>query len=227
VGIVAAQAIGEPGTQLTLRTFHTGGVAGESDITSGLPRAEEIFEVRDPKGEAPLSKVDGKVVDVSENKVQIEPEDKEAEVVEYKLPPKRGIWVKEGEEIEAGDQLCEGNLNLEELFEATDERKTWHYVLKEVQKVYSGQGADIHDKHMEVILKQMLSRVKVVDPHDSSDFVTGEVIEKAQYLEEKAALEKEVKNLWRLNPFCRELPRFLSVQRVFCPLLPSKELLRY
>jgi len=193
VGIVAAQAIGEPGTQLTLRTFHTGGVAGESDITSGLPRAEEIFEVRDPKGKAPLTKVSGKVVKVEENKVQIEPDDKEAEVVEYKLPPKRGIWVQEDEEVEAGDQLCEGSLNLEELFDAAGKKKTWQYILKEVQKVYSGQGADIHDKHMEIILKQMFSRVKVVDPHDSSNFVTGEVIERAQYLEEKAALEEEGK----------------------------------
>ena len=193
VGIVAAQAIGEPGTQLTLRTFHSGGVAGETDITSGLPRAEEIFEVRDPKGEAPLSKVDGKVVKVDDGKVQIDPDDKEAEIVEYDLPPKRGVWVQEDEKIEAGDQLCEGNLNLEELFNAADEKKTWHYILKEVQKVYSGQGANIHDKHMEVILKQMFSRVKVVDPHDSSNFVTGEVIEKAQYLEEKSALEEEGK----------------------------------
>ncbi|MEF8847150.1 MAG: DNA-directed RNA polymerase subunit beta' [Candidatus Paceibacterota bacterium] len=193
VGIVAAQAIGEPGTQLTLRTFHSGGVAGESDITSGLPRAEEIFEVRDPQGKAPLTEVDGEVVKVDDGKVQIEPDDKEAEVIEYDLPPKRGVWVEEGEEVEAGDQLCEGSLNLEELFDAADKKKTWNYILKEVQKVYSGQGADIHDKHMEVILKQMLSRVKVADPHDSSNFVTGEVIERAQYLEEKAALEEEGK----------------------------------
>jgi len=195
VGIVAAQAIGEPGTQLTLRTFHTGGVAGGGDITSGLPRVEEIFEVRSPKGKAPFSEVEGEVVkvDKEKNKVQIKPsEEKEGEekpeVIEYKIPVKRGIWVEKGDKVEPGDQICEGSLDLEKLLEVAGREKTAKYIINQIQGIYTSEGASIHDKHLEVVIRQMFSRRKVKKAGDSS-FVSGEVVEKSQYLKEKEHLE--------------------------------------
>jgi len=199
VGIVAAQAIGEPGTQLTMRTFHTGGVAGGGDITFGLPRVQEIFEARVPRGKAEISKVDGKVLEITPQRVvRIEAKNEKIktknEIVEYKLPAKTAIFINPGEEIKKGKQLCEGNLDLRELFKNTDKEQVQRYILKEIQKIYVSQGAIIHDKHIEVIIRQMFSRVRVKDPGDSS-FGVGEIVERSKLLEANVKLGKDKKEL--------------------------------
>jgi len=191
VGIVAAQAIGEPGTQLTMRTFHTGGVAGGADITLGLPRVQEIFERRVPKGKADVSDVDGKVAEITEDRViKIKPKEGKKKTLNYKIEPKKAIYVKPGEEVRKGDPLCEGNLDINKLFKLTGTKETQRYVLKEAQKVYVSQGVDIHDKHLEVIIRQMFSRVSVEDPGDSS-FTPKELVEKERYLSTKQNIEKK------------------------------------
>lgn len=193
VGIVAAQAIGEPGTQLTLRTFHTGGVAGGGDITQGLPRVEEVFEARSVSGEAVLSLSDGKVVEVDKKKKIIKVKAKNPnKIIEYKIPPESAIWVKKGQEIKKGDQLCEGNIDVKKLFKLVGAERTQKYILKEVQRIYASQGVDIHDKHIEIIIRQMFSRLKVKNPGES-DFLPGEIVEKPLLLEENEKLKSKGK----------------------------------
>jgi len=202
VGIVAAQAIGEPGTQLTLRTFHTGGVAGGADITVGLPRVDEVFEVRPPKGQAILSQVNGKVVGIKEGVIRIKPEvsksrskkSKKPEILEYKIPENLGIWVKEGEIVKKGQQLCEGSKNLRELFRLTGKEEAQRYIIKEIQKIYVSQGVKIHDKHIEVIVRQMFSRMRIKKAGDSR-FVAGEIVEKSRLKKENDLLKKQKKKL--------------------------------
>jgi len=197
VGIVAAQAIGEPGTQLTLRTFHLGGVAGEADITMGLPRVDEVFEVRPPKGQAIISQTEGKVLEISDGVVKIKPlksNPKNSEILEYKIPGNLGVWVREGEIVKKGEQLCEGSVNLREFFRLLDKEAAQRYILKEVQRVYVSQGAKVHDKHIEVIVRQMFSRVKIRKVGDSS-FVPGQIIERARFLEENERLKRAKKKL--------------------------------
>jgi len=225
VGIVAAQAIGEPGTQLTMRTFHTGGVAGGGDITFGLPRVQEIFEAREPGGKAVISQVEGKILEItpervikikskiesvkSDNNPQskrkdskdkkrspvVKPKDSTSgfEIIEYEIPVKMGIWVQVGQDVSRGQQLCEGNLDLKELFKMVGKDETQRYVVKEIQKIYVSQGAIIHDKHIEVIVRQMFSRLKIKDPGDSS-FSVGEVVVRERFLDENALLKKQNKN---------------------------------
>lgn len=197
-GIVAAQSIGEPGTQLTMRTFHTGGVAGGGDITQGLPRVEEIFEGRVPGGKAIISDVEGVVSNItSDNLIVVKPKataEKKKEDVEYQIPAKRALWVKKGDVVQKGQQLCEGSLDLKELFLAVGEDATKRYVVKEIQRIYSSQGASIHDKHIEVITRQMFSRVKIRDRGDSI-FSEGEVIEKGRLNKTNADLKKASKKL--------------------------------
>jgi len=190
VGIVAAQAIGEPGTQLTMRTFHTGGVAGGSgDITMGLPRVQEIFEARIPKGKAEVSKVEGKVVEITDKRVaRILPKDNK-DIVEYKLPAKTALFIKKGDTVLKGQQLCEGSLDLKEVFKTRGKNDAERYILDEIQKIYVSQGAIIHDKHVEAIVRQMFSRVKVKESGDTS-FVSGEIVEKSKFLEENAKVKK-------------------------------------
>ncbi|MFH1714051.1 MAG: DNA-directed RNA polymerase subunit beta' [Candidatus Nealsonbacteria bacterium] len=218
VGVVAAQAIGEPGTQLTMRTFHTGGVAGGADITMGLPRVQEIFESRVPAGKAEISQSDGKVLEITEDKVikiKIqEPKDatkksksKKEDVVEYKINPKAAIWVVVGQEIKAGQQLCEGSLDLKELFKLTGVQKTQMYIIKEIQKIYVSQGALIHDKHIETICRQMFSRLRIKDPADSFLSV-GDVIEKSTFLEENTSLKMAGKKQ------IKGVPILLGISRV-------------
>jgi DNA-directed RNA polymerase subunit beta' len=206
VGIVAAQAIGEPGTQLTLRTFHTGGVAGGGDITQGLPRVEEIFEMRSPKGKAAISKTDGKVIDVSQNLIKIKvvqsnPNSKKAksknkknqeEIIEYKIPPDRQVFVKKGDSVKKGQQLFGGSVDLKKLFKIAGKEEAENYIVKEVQKIYASQGVAIHDKHIEVIARQMFSRVRIRKTGES-EFSPGEVVEKALVLEENERLKREKK----------------------------------
>lgn len=264
VGIVAAQSIGEPGTQLTMRTFHTGGVAGK-DITQGLPRVEELFEARPPKLKAFMSDVAGKVtveeierrmiegpdgkqvlapyvghkiIRVSYNEedgelykhgtqdeVQVKEDDKVKEgqllivkksgtkveakasgtvriskrkvkVVrdmakekEYIIPPGMVIYMKTGDQVEAGQQLTEGNLDMQQLFRLRGKDAVQKYILKDVQHVYSSQGQKLNDKHIEIIIKQMFSRVQIVDSGET-ELLPGEIVEKAQFIEENARAKK-------------------------------------
>lgn len=184
VGIIAAQAIGEPGTQLTMRTFHTGGVAGGGDITQGLPRVEEIFEARSPKVKALISEVDGEVIDIISdekgNKLIKIKDKKTRKKIEYKVIAGLGIWVAKGDKIAKGQQLSEGYLDLKELLKISDKSETVRYIIKEIQKVYCQQGVQIHDKHLEVIIKKMFSKVKIKDPQDS-DLLQDTIVDKIVY----------------------------------------------
>ena len=211
VGIVAAQAIGEPGTQLTMRTFHTGGVAGGRDITFGLPRVQEIFEARAPGGKAEISQVDGKILNTTgEGLIKIEAKNektKKNEVIEYKVASEMAILVEKGQDIKKGDRLSEGNLDLKELFKFKGKEETQRYILKEIQNIYVSQGATIHDKHIEVIIRQMFSRVKIKDPGNSF-FANGEVVEMSKMIEENNKLKKEKKTL------AKGVPVLLGISRV-------------
>ncbi len=172
VGITAAQSIGEPGTQLTMRTFHTGGVAG-SDITHGLPRVEELFEARKPKGLAVICEADGTVVSVDptmDNKTQVKVRGEEERI--YDIPYGSRICVKEGDYILAGDNITKGPLDPKDILRLNGVEGVYQYLLKEVQRVYKQQGVDINDKHIEVIVGQMLSKFKVNDPGDT-DLLPG------------------------------------------------------
>ena len=196
VGVVAAQAIGEPGTQLTMRTFHAGGVASETDITRGLPRVEEIFENRTPKGEAEVSKTDGKVISVKEKEGLIEIESDKKEVIAYKVPHNIELLVKKGDEVKKGQALTVGSLDLKKLYKYMGENTVKRYIIQEIQEVYVSQGVAIHDKHVEIIVKQMFSKLKVKDPGDSLLF-EEEVISESKFAEVNEELEKEGKKLVR------------------------------
>jgi len=194
VGIVAAQAIGEPGTQLTLRTHHLGGIVGAGDITQGLPRIEEIFECRAPKGEAIMSLTEGKVVGINEETriITIKPTDKKAskkETMEYKIPGRIAIMVEKGQDIKENQPLCEGSLDLKKLYKSAGVEPTQRYILQEVQRIYSSQGVDIHDKHIEVIIQKMFSRVRIKE-EGASDWIKGEVVERVVFNEEVERLKK-------------------------------------
>lgn len=190
VGIVAAQSIGEPGTQLTMRTFHTGGVAGD-DITQGLPRVEELFEARKPKGAAVITDMDG-VVHITENRgrTEIQVVDKETgEAHSFPVPHGARMHVKEGQSVLAGDQLTEGSINPHELLRIKGMGAVQAYLLHEVQRVYRFQGVEINDKHIEIIVRQMLKKVKVEDPGDT-ELLLGSLVDVSEFEEENVkALE--------------------------------------
>ncbi|MDS1030411.1 DNA-directed RNA polymerase subunit beta' [Bacillota bacterium LX-D] len=183
VGIIAAQSIGEPGTQLTMRTFHTGGVAGD-DITQGLPRVEELFEARKPKGQAIIAEVSGKV-EITENKGRREVviTTNDGERFDYQIPYGSRIKVEEGSIVEAGDELTEGSVNPHDLLKVKGVRGVQVYLLREVQRVYRLQGVDINDKHIEVMVRQMLRKVKVEDPGDTM-LLSGGLIDMFEFEEE-------------------------------------------
>ncbi len=177
VGIIAAQSIGEPGTQLTMRTFHTGGVAGH-DITQGLPRVEELFEARKPKGLAIISDISGKVT-LNEQKKKREviiTNDDEGESKTYLIPYGSRIKVTEGQSILAGDELTEGSINPHDILKIKGVKGVQAYLLQEVQKVYRLQGVDINDKHIEVIVRQMLRKISVEDAGDT-DLLPGSLVD--------------------------------------------------
>ncbi|MBI2591707.1 MAG: DNA-directed RNA polymerase subunit beta' [Candidatus Brennerbacteria bacterium] len=195
VGIVAAQSIGEPGTQLTMRTFHQGGVAG-LDITHGLPRVEEVFEVRPPKGKAVLSEIDGMVEEIADKilfkTVKIKnsgPKAKKEKAVEYSIPRSLNILVKDGEKVFKGTPLCEGHIDLKELMSFKGARETERYIINEIQKIYVPEGATINDKHIEVIVRQMFSKIAIKEPGDT-DFVVGEVVDKSLFFEINRQMKK-------------------------------------
>lgn len=194
VGIVAAQAIGEPGTQLTMRTFHIGGVAG-TDITQGLPRVEEIFENRPPKGEAMISEVDGKVVEIENtNKkiltIKIEMEGKKKEIKEYQVPSDATVKVETGQLIGKGTVLNEGHIDLKKLYSALGREALQRYVVSEIQDIYASQGEGINDKHIEVIIRQMLSRVRILEPGDT-ELLPGDIVEKDVFEEANDEVKKK------------------------------------
>ena len=175
VGIMAAQSIGEPGTQLTMRTFHSGGVAhgGDADITQGLPRVEELFEARMPKGKATIAEIGGKVIGIEEqNGKHLITIENEAGVREHVTNYNMKVRVNVGDTVEAGDKLTEGVISPKELLAVTDPLTAQEYILKEVQKVYKLQGVDISDKHIEIIVKRMINKVRITDAGDT-DFVEG------------------------------------------------------
>jgi DNA-directed RNA polymerase subunit beta' len=197
VGIVAAQSIGEPGTQLTMRTFHTGGVAGD-DITHGLPRVVEIFEARNPKGAGTLADVGGKVsIDDSDRtvKVTVTPSGLDAsgelpDPKEYSFPRRTRLRVADGDVVESGDALSEGSLNPGELLELKGATATELYLVGEVQKVYKSQGVEIHDKHIELIVRQMLKKVRV-ETNGDTDLLPGQLVDRIVLDRENARVKKE------------------------------------
>ena len=191
VGVIAAQSIGEPGTQLTMRTFHTGGVATADDITQGLPRVEELFEARKPRGQAVISEVGG-TVSVSDVKrkreVIVTPEQGEAAV--YTIPYGSRMAVQDGDVIEAGDSLTEGSINPADILKIKGIKGVQSYLLKEVQMVYRMQGVEISDKHLEVIIRQMLRKCKIDDAGDT-DLLTGETVDIFRFEAENERMAKE------------------------------------
>jgi len=190
VGVVAAQAIGEPGTQLTMRTFHVGGVAG-SDITQGLPRVEEIFEARTPKTEAILSEVDGQVKSIEKEikVVKVIVLDEAKVEHEYSAPANAAVKVKIGDLVAKGSVLSEGHLDLKKLHEVMGEEAVHRYIIREIEEIYAAQGEGINDKHIEVIIRQMLSRMRVADPGDTM-LLPGDIVEKDQFNEANEEVEK-------------------------------------
>jgi DNA-directed RNA polymerase subunit beta' len=182
VGIIAAQSIGEPGTQLTMRTFHTGGVASADDITQGLPRIQELFEARTPKGEAPIAEVDGRLaVDDSEatRRLVVTPHNGD-EPIEYPVTKRSRLLVQDGEEVTVGQQLIAGAVDPKNVLRVLGPRATQKHLVDEVQEVYRSQGVEIHDKHIEVIVRQMLRRVTVLDSGDTS-LLPGELVERGRF----------------------------------------------
>jgi DNA-directed RNA polymerase subunit beta' len=180
VGIIAAQSIGEPGTQLTMRTFHTGGVAGE-DITHGLPRVIELFEARHPKGAADLAEISGKVsIEEKEKSREIVITDEEDNEKRYTVPRRVRLRFRDGDEIAAGEQLFEGAADPKEILKIKGIGEVQRYLVSEVQSVYASQGVSIADKHIELIVKQMLRRVSVVEPGEA-DFLPGQLVDRLAF----------------------------------------------
>ena len=194
IGIIAAQSIGEPGTQLTMRTIHSGGVAGVADITQGLPRVEEIFEARKPKGLAVITEIDG-IVKISESK-------KKKEVIvtskddskTYTIPFGSKLKVKDGDQVKAAQALIEGSINPAEILAIKGPEGVYEYVISEVQKVYRNQGVDINDKHIEIIARQMLRKMRVEDSGDT-DMFPGSLVDMYEFEDKNKLAEQEGKRL--------------------------------
>jgi DNA-directed RNA polymerase subunit beta' len=209
VGTVAAQAIGEPGTQLTMRTFHAGGVASVGgDITSGLPRVEEVFEKRSPKNPAVISKSDGIVSEIKEEGrekvIVVVPEKgqgkKDGSAYEYLAPYPRVPLVKEGDTVVKGQIITDGSADLDELFEYAGRALVQEYIIVEASKIYELQGASVSRKHLEVVVKQMFSRVKITDAGDT-EYSVGDVVEDWEF----AKAIKEMKDENKIEPKAEEI----------------------
>jgi DNA-directed RNA polymerase subunit beta' len=191
VGIIAAQSIGEPGTQLTMRTFHTGGVAGQ-DITHGLPRIQELFEARIPKGMAPISEVEGRVKleePEKQRKITIVPDDGSDEIA-YQVPMRSRLLVSDGDRVTVGQQLIQGAVNPHEVLRILGSREVQLHLVAEVQEVYRSQGVSIHDKHIEIIIRQMLKRVNVLESGDT-ELLPGELVERPRFEEVNRAVVEQ------------------------------------
>lgn len=201
VGVIAAQSIGEPGTQLTLKTFHTGGVAGV-DITHGLERVQELFEARVPKGKAYLAEDDGIIEDIEERrllkiiKLKISKASskgkKVSKIIEYPVSRTTTIFVKIKDKVSKGDQLCEGSIDIHEFFGLRNKEAAERYIINEIQKIYVSEGSAINDKHLEIIVRQMFSRVQISDAGDTN-LIPGEVVEKSKFMEVNREAKKRGK----------------------------------
>ena len=192
IGIIAAQSIGEPGTQLTMRTIHSGGVAGVADITQGLPRVEELFEARKPKGLAVITEIDGTVKIVEDKKKKEVVVTSNDDSKTYTIPFRSKLRVKDGDFVEAGDALIEGAINPNEILAIKGAKGVYDYLIQEVQKVYRNQGVDINDKHIEVIGRQMLKKVRVEDNGDTSMFA-GSLVDVHDFEDENEKMIAEGK----------------------------------
>lgn len=191
IGIIAAQSIGEPGTQLTMRTFHTGGVAG-NDITQGLPRVEEIFEARKPKGLAIITEFGGvaTIKDTKKKREVVVTNFETGETKTYLIPYGSRLKITDGAVLEAGDELTEGSVNPHDILKIKGVRAVQDYMLREVQRVYRLQGVDINDKHIEVIVRQMLQKVRIEEAGDS-DLLPGSMVDTLDFIELCEQLEGE------------------------------------
>jgi DNA-directed RNA polymerase beta' subunit len=187
VGVIAAQSIGEPGTQLTMRTFHTGGIAG-FDITQGLPRVEELFEARKPKGQAIMAEISGRVSLVEEKRTRKVVIQGKEETREYAVPFGQRLLVSQGDWVEAGQRLTEGPLNPHDILRIQGVEAVQKYLVEEIQSVYRSQGVEINDKHIEIIVRQMLRRVKIRDEGDT-DFLPGEIVDVFTFQEENRRVQ--------------------------------------
>ena len=190
VGIIAAQSIGEPGTQLTMRTIHSGGVAGVADITQGLPRVEELFEARKPKGVAIITEIPGKVTikeDKKRKEVVVTSKDNSKT---YVIPFGSKLKVRDGDELQAGDQITEGSKNPAEILAINGPEGVYEYIISEVQKVYRNQGVDINDKHIEIIARQMLKKVRVEDNGDT-DMFAGSLVDMYEFEDKNKEIEAQ------------------------------------
>ena len=192
VGIIAAQSIGEPGTQLTMRTFHTGGVAGD-DITQGLPRVEELFEARKPKKMATISEIDGTVTIDETHRTALRnitvSNNEETKI--YQVPYSIGLRVENGQSIRKGDRITDGALSPHDVLRISGIEAVQNYLTQEVLAVYRQQGVDINDKHIEVIIRQMMRKVKVEDPGDT-DLLTGSVVDIFEFEDANAAVQERI-----------------------------------
>ena len=193
VGIIAAQSIGEPGTQLTMRTFHNGGVAGD-DITQGLPRVEELFEARKPKGLAIITEFGGvaTIKDTKKKREIIVTNNETGETKTYLIPYGSRIKIMDGAVLEAGDELTEGSVNPHDILKIKGVRAVQDYLIQEVQRVYRLQGVEINDKHIEVIVRQMLKKIRIENNGDS-EFLPGTLVDNLDYEEMNEQLEEEGK----------------------------------
>ncbi len=193
VGVIAAQSIGEPGTQLTMRTFHTGGIASADDITQGLPRVEELFEARKPKSQAIISKTSGEVrmQEIKRNNHVVVFSKDAVEEEAYMIPYGSRLRVHEGDIIEAGDMITEGSVNPHDVLAIKGYLAVQDYLIQEVQRVYRLQGVDINDKHIEVIVRQMMKKVRVEEP-GSTNMLTGSLVDKGEFVAENKAIRERI-----------------------------------
>ena len=193
VGIIAAQSIGEPGTQLTMRTFHNGGVAG-GDITQGLPRVEELFEARKPKGLAIITEIKGiaTIKDTKKKREIIVTDNEDGNSKTYLIPYGSRIKIQDGQVLEAGDELTEGSVNPHDILKIKGVRAVQDYMIQEVQRVYRLQGVEINDKHIEVIVRQMLKKIRIEDNGDT-EFLPGTLVDVLDFEEENERLIEEGK----------------------------------
>ncbi len=193
VGIIAAQSIGEPGTQLTMRTFHTGGVASAEDITQGLPRIDELFEGRKPKHVAIINEIDGKVTfeEIKKNRHVVVTNDDTGDSRSYLIPFGSRVTVKEGEYIKRGKRLTEGSVNPHDLLAISGTEEVQNYLIQEVQRVYRSQGVDINDKHIEIIVRQMLRKVRIDDPGDT-ELLVNSLTDKNELFSANEAIRRRI-----------------------------------
>lgn len=190
VGIMAAQSIGEPGTQLTMRTFHTGGIASSGDITQGLPRVEELFEARKPKGQAVITDLSGtvNVVETEKRRREVTVTSEEGRTRTYNIPISTPLIVDTGDVVEAGDLITDGSVNPHDIMKIKGPRGVQKYIIAEVLKVYKNNGVEINDKHIEIIVRQMLRKLKIEDPGDTH-LITGSTVDMADYRRANAEIE--------------------------------------